>query len=146
MATDIKYIAPSDLDVNQKIGVAYPLTGINGKLFSSNSITSEQIKTDLIMLLMTTKGERYMLPDYGTNYKKSLFENDEDAILEILDSETNIAVSKWLPIVIIKDIQVRRDDVNEHTFFLKVTYTTQLDQTKEDDLIISINPNTVITT
>ncbi len=145
MAYQIKYIPPDDLKPNQKIGLKYPMVGENGLLFSSNSVTLDQIKTDLIMLLLTTKGERYMLPDYGTNVKRVLFETDENNIIDILDEEIHEAVTKWLPIVIINNIDVRRDTVDEHLFYVKIQYTTRLDTNQSEQIIISLNPNTVVT-
>jgi hypothetical protein len=141
----IQHIAPEDFVADQRIGLKYPFTNTNNDLFDSNFLTSDQIKTDLIMLLLTSKGERFMLPSYGNEIKKVLFSNDESEIISLLDTEIRISVENWLPIVLIKKVDVRRDSVNEHMFYVKIDYTTKLDTNQQETIIISLNPDKVIT-
>ena len=70
----------------------------------------ERAKVNLKMLLMTSKGERPMMPTYGSDLKKLLFsQNTEGAVdLEFEDAIVE-ATSIWMPSVIITDVQIDRD-------------------------------------
>ena len=54
---NVKRINPLDLNKNIKIGIPFPLTGDN-VLFNSTVSTKEQVKSNLINLLLTKQGER----------------------------------------------------------------------------------------
>ena len=73
----------------------------------------EKARTNLKMLLMTSKGERPMMPTYGSDLKKILFsQNTEGAVdLEFEDAVIS-ATSTWMPSVIISNVSVDRDPIN----------------------------------
>lgn len=73
----------------------------------------ERANVNLKMLLMTSKGERPMMPTYGSDLKKLLFsQNTEGAVdLEFEDAIVE-ATSIWMPSVIITDVQIDRDLIN----------------------------------
>lgn len=73
----------------------------------------EKARTNLKMLLMTSKGERPMMPTYGSDLKKILFsQNTEGAVdLEFEDAVVS-ATSTWMPSVIITNVGVDRDPIN----------------------------------
>ena len=66
-------VNPLDLQKNIVIGVSLPFNakGVFNKTYS----TKEQIKSNLINLLLTDKGERIMNPEFGADLRRSLFEN-----------------------------------------------------------------------
>lgn len=66
----------------------------------------DQIKSDLLILLMTNPGERVMLPQFGTPLNKFLFEpNDELVIREVRDAIIT-SIKAWEPRVTITNIDV----------------------------------------
>ena len=64
-------VNPLDLRRNIAIGVSLPFKGP----FTSTFTTKDQIKSNLINLLLTNKGERVMNPTFGCDIKKQLFQN-----------------------------------------------------------------------
>ena len=66
-------ISPLDLNKNVKIGVAFPLDEVN--LFTGTQTVKEQVKSNLINLLLTVKGERVNQPRFGVGIRNLLFEN-----------------------------------------------------------------------
>ncbi len=74
---------------------------VTGKTIGNQSnILSRQegirlIKNDLLQLLMTTPGSRYMRPDFGTNLKSSLFEPLDQQLLSSIKSSISTAIAKF---------------------------------------------------
>ena len=64
---------PLDLNKNVRIGVAFPLNEQN--LAQGTLTTKEQVKHNLISLLLTIQGERYHQPNFGVGIKHLLEEN-----------------------------------------------------------------------
>lgn len=131
-------INPDDFNSNTGIGVDLPLVSDNINTFKLNYQTLDQIKADLKNLILTNQGERYMLPTYGTTLREVLFELDPDSILSQVRTIITDAVQRWLPIVIITDLQLFQDNKNEHKFFIELKYTTQYDQSVIDEINIDI--------
>jgi hypothetical protein len=66
----------------------------------------DQIKSDLLILLLTNPGERVMLPNFGTPLKKLFFEqNDEIILLQARDMIIN-SIKTWEPRVAISAVEV----------------------------------------
>ena len=48
-------------------GITFPFTdSFNGQYLDLTDYAKEEVRTDLIHLLLTRKGSRYFLPDFGT--------------------------------------------------------------------------------
>ena len=67
-------IDPLDLDKRKAIGVKVPFT--KKGVFQFNYTTKDQIKSNLINLLLTSPGERYHEPTYGVGLRDILFESN----------------------------------------------------------------------
>ena len=62
----------------KKYGLAFPIgTSTTGGYFAKNSGT-QLVKNNLKQLILTSKGERVMLPNFGMNLKNYLFEQLDD--------------------------------------------------------------------
>jgi phage baseplate assembly protein W len=87
------------------LGVSYPITRHHRGYFHTQG-TVEQIKSDLLILLLTYPGERVMLPDFGTPLKDLVFEPN-DFLLEKKAREIIAgSIRKWEHRVRIDDIEV----------------------------------------
>jgi len=62
-------VNPLDLQGNIAIGISLPFSGPSGP-FNKTYSTADQIKSNLINLLLTDKGERVFNPDFGVDLKK----------------------------------------------------------------------------
>jgi len=62
-------------------------------------------------LLLTSRGERVMQPNFGTGLKELLFEQIDDELFgDRIKSTILDSVSFWLPYVTIEDIEVEMTD------------------------------------
>jgi phage baseplate assembly protein W len=87
------------------LGVPYPtVRNPLGYWYSQSGI--DQIKSDMLCLLLTNPGERVMLPEFGTPLRKLLFEMN-DAVL--VDEARNMIINslkRWEPRIAVQNIEV----------------------------------------
>lgn len=89
------------------IGIMLPFNTTNG-VFKSTYVTMDQVVSNLQLLLLTAKGERYGQPDYGTDLRTILFEpvTDEEQFIRSIESEIGNAINYWMPYVGIRQLVV----------------------------------------
>jgi phage baseplate assembly protein W len=119
-------VNPLDLQGNIAIGVSLPFSGPSGP-FNSTYSTKDQIKSNLINLLLTNKGERIMNPEFGANLNTVLFEgiteNTYSRIRELIYSNVNMFLSD----VQITDIIIVGEEDN-NTINITVKYKLRISQ------------------
>ena len=115
-------INPLDINKNVTIGVAFPLDENN--LFKGTKTVQEQIKTNLINLLLTEPGERLYTPNYGAGLKSLLFEPNIDQ--DNLNSKINQQINFYIPEISLINTQVNFIE-DEHKLFITVSYRSNLD-------------------
>ena len=91
------------------LGLPYPIIKTpRGLLAQSNGV--DQIKADLLQLLLTTPGERVMTPLFATPLKRLMFEQG-DLSLEIQAVDIIAeAIRNWEPRVILNNIRASAGD------------------------------------
>jgi phage baseplate assembly protein W len=96
-----------DTKLSKPIGVTIPFNNPNGIFFQSFT-NRTQVYSNLKNLLLTAKGERYMLPEFGTEIRFILFENisSEEEFQERIKGDITEAISTWMPYLIIQDLEV----------------------------------------
>ena len=93
------------------VGIMMPYVKGDNGYFQQTYSDITRVYTNLKMLLMTSKGERPMMPTYGSDLKSLLFNpNVEDYIDEIFLDSVVDATEKWMPEVIIYEVNVERND------------------------------------
>ena len=99
-------IDPLDLKENDKvaIGVTLPFDGY--AVFNQSFTTKEQVKSNLLNLMLTSPGERLMNPNFGIGIRDLIFENviDQESLRNrIIDSAL-----EYVPEVEILNVNVQR--------------------------------------
>lgn len=91
--------------MNKFLGLQYPLMKTPRGLMAQKTGV-DQIKADLIQLLLTNPGERVMMPTFGTALRKLQFQPNDSA-LEI-EAKNMIAqsIKEWEPRIEIQNIAV----------------------------------------
>ena len=117
-------INPLDLNKNIKIGVAFPLDGEN--MFLGTENVKEQIKANLLNLLLTYPGERINLPKYGVGLKNLLFEQNID--LETLKEKITNQINNYIPNIKLENMGINESG-DKHTIQISLSYIYILDGT-----------------
>ena len=128
-------INPLDSNKNVRIGVAFPLNETN--LFQGTQTFKEQVKTNLINVLLTEPGERINEPNFGVGLKGLLFEQNINK--EGLDDVINQQVNFYIPQIELVETVVMSE---EHTISIKLTYKFLLDNTN-NAVQLNFNSNDV---
>lgn len=74
--------------------------------YTLNKTYEDMIKQNLKMLLLTSPGERIMLPDFGVGFKRFLFEPYRQETIESIIFEIQGQVEKYMPFVEVVNIRV----------------------------------------
>jgi phage baseplate assembly protein W len=91
------------------LGMPYPIVKHPlGLLRTQGGIN--QIKSDLLVLLLTEPGERVMLPGFGTPLKKFLFEPNDSTLVENVRNSIAESIRKWEPRIRVTAIQVTNSE------------------------------------
>lgn len=114
-------------------GVNFPFgDSDNGDFLKLTETPELEIKSNLIHLLLTKKGSRYYLPDFGTNLYQYIFETLDDITMGKIEDEIIDAVEKYIPNLTINKIVIEKfydqiefvdNDQLQHTIKINLDYT-----------------------
>jgi len=128
-------VNPLDLQKNIAIGVSLPFNGPG--VFNSTYTTKDQIKSNLVNLLLTDIGERIMNPEFGCNLKKFLFEGITEDNLELLVDNISNSIAIFIPEITVTNITVvPNPDYN--LIDLSINYVVNISQTP-DQVTVQFN-------
>ena len=134
MAFNVKRIDPLDLQPRKAIGVSLPFSGKG--VFNSTYTSKDAIKTNLINLLLTGNGERYLNPFLGTGLRSYLFENITEDTLRRAKADITNTINVYFPRVEILELQITSEpDTNTFITFLRYRVT---ESDIQDEIIINI--------
>jgi phage baseplate assembly protein W len=77
-----------------------------GDYLGLTEFQQDEIRSDLIHLLLTRKGTRYFLPDFGTRLYEYIFEPLDGPTFAQLEAEIRESVTTYIPNLKITSIQV----------------------------------------
>jgi len=107
-------------------GINFPFRdSFEGDYLSLSQSNDQEIRSNLIHLLLTRKGTRYYLPDFGTRLYEFLFEPLDGPTFTELESEIRDAVNKYIPGITITSVTITPGSLGEED---KGTYIGENDQ------------------
>ena len=118
MAFNPQLINPIDLNPNLAVGVNLPFSGPS--VFTSNYLTSQAIKNNLINYFLTNPGEIPLNPTFGGGLRSFIFQQISENSLDGLKENVSLKLETYFPNVIINSLDVlKRDDENSVVVQLK---------------------------
>ncbi len=86
-------------------GINFPFQDSKeGKYLSLSQTADEEIRTDLLHLILTRKGSRYYLPDFGTRIYEFIFEPMDGTTFQAIKEDIKLSVEKYIPNLTINEI------------------------------------------
>ena len=114
-------------------GAPYPITKHpRGFLHSQKGI--DQVRSDMLILLLTNPGERVMLPTYGTPLRDLMFEPNDATIKEQARDMIIASITEWEPRIAVTDIEIltepdramlSKEETGEsldHALYIRITF------------------------
>ena len=145
-------------------GLTYGLTfpfrdSFDGKYLDLSDYNEQEIRSNLIHLLLSRKGSRYYLPDFGTRLYEFIFEPMDGPTFSEIEAEIRASVEDYIPNITITNISVTSADMGEedkgtyvdgderiyrvpgiglkeHTAKVKIEYTISDDVFNASDFVI----------
>ena len=93
--------------VAQFRGIAFPLQKGTDS-FPAKAEDADLILQSILQILSTTRGERIMRPEFGSNIHKFIFANNTDFLASLIAAEAESAISRFEPRVAIREIRAER--------------------------------------
>ncbi|MFA5207123.1 MAG: GPW/gp25 family protein [Candidatus Paceibacterota bacterium] len=86
--------------------ITYPIRDdvSTNSYFLMSKVTKDAFSSDLLLLLLTQKGERYYEPDYGTDLLKYIFEPNDNLDANDVEQEIKRIVSAYIPALTINKV------------------------------------------
>ena len=107
------------------IGIDYPFReSPKGYYLNLTTTDADEVRGNLMHLLLTNKGERFMMPEFGTDLIKYIYEPMNSKTLTDLKLEINDTIKKYIPNLQLDDIVVEPMDSNEYAVLVTIKYTT----------------------
>ncbi len=102
-------------------GIDFPFRDSQkGDYLSMTEIPEKEVRANLVHLLLTKKGSRYFLPDFGTRIYEYIFDQNDIITFNLIEEEIREGVKKYIPNLDINSIDVMSaeddPDSDEKTF------------------------------
>jgi phage baseplate assembly protein W len=97
-------------------GITFPFRdSFDGKYLDLTDFEDQEVRSSLIHLLLTRKGARYFLPDFGTRLYEYIFEPLDGPTFNQIESEIRDSVGKYIPNLQINTISITDASTEEGT-------------------------------
>ncbi len=123
------------------VGITIPYSRGEGDGFFAQTYSMlERARTNLAFLLMTAKGERPMMPTYGSDLRALLFNpNTPDYVDELFEDAVKDAAETWMSEVNILSVVTTRDlENNPYVATLNITFSLSNIPDSEQELEIKV--------
>lgn len=88
-------------------GIDYPFRDSSkGDYVKLTESPEREVRANLIHLILTRKGTRYYLPDFGTRIYEYIFEQNDVVTFNLIEEEIRDGVRKYIPNLDINSINI----------------------------------------
>lgn len=116
------------MGVIQRYGIKYPFTSDNEEniFLDLNNSEAECIKSKVLHVIFTPKGQKIRDPEFGTNLIQFIFSQNDSITIAEVKKEISSCVSKYVPEVVFKNINVYKDEENENSIIVTIDYDVKI--------------------
>jgi phage baseplate assembly protein W len=88
-------------------GIDYPFRDSRkGDFLRMTETPEKEVRANLLHLLLTRKGSRYYLPDFGTRLYEYIFDQNDVVAYNLIEDEIRESVRKYIPNLDINSINI----------------------------------------
>lgn len=113
----------------QRYGIKFPInvSSEDMTLFDLSHTRAEQVKSELMHLIFTPRGQRLRKPDFGTRLIQFIFNPNDSQTWGDVVSEIKETVKMWIPDCNVQEVEVAEFEEGL-TLYARIKYTL-----KEED-------------
>lgn len=106
-------------------GIKYPFRRDDFQHFyvDVNNTTAEKVRSQLMHIIFTPKGQRIRQPEFGTDLIKYIFDQNEGITWEAVKTEVREAVNRWATNITINNLQVVKNENDEAEIYVRIDYS-----------------------
>lgn len=125
--------------VRQQYGIKYPFTTNldNGQFIDINLSIKSKIRSIVMHIVFTPKGQKIRDPEFGTDLIKSIFDPNEEKSWEKIKEEISKSLAKYLPSVSLNNIEMLKNEEDAHEVYVKIQYSIKTDSGIQSDSVIT---------
>lgn len=88
-------------------GIDFPFRDSRyGEYLKTTETPQREVRANIIHLLLTRKGSRYFLPDFGTRIYEYIFEQNDVVSFSQIEEEIREGIRKFIPNVEVKSLEI----------------------------------------
>lgn len=108
-------------------GIKYPFTSedVENYFVDLNSSKKDYIRSILMHVIFTPKGQKLRDYEFGTNLIRFIFEPNDNTTWESIKNEVSDVVSRYLSGVKLNDIQIVQSELDYNEIYVRIDYTVQ---------------------
>ena len=129
----------NDLNPDVRIGLKLPFERGRAGLFAQSETTLEQAGSNVKNLLLTSKGERLMQPDFGSNLRDLLFEQYTEDLEIRITEEIQEAMSTWLPYIVISKVDIIQDETNTNQIKVDLDFSLNYEPNRFESITLNFD-------
>jgi phage baseplate assembly protein W len=126
----------------QYYGIKFPFTKDNNDeiYLDPNENFIDKAKSDMFHAIFTPKGQRYRMPDFGTNLIRFIFEDNTQTTWDKIRDDISATAEKYVPAVKVTDVVLYTECEDDHQVFvnIKFTVTNGISITDEQELTVKL--------
>lgn len=129
------------MTTKQYFGITYPFTSNGYQHFYTdvNASIKEKVRSQLMHVVFTPKGQRIRNPEFGTDLIKYIFDTSDTTTWEAVKQEVNDSVKRWTNNIDIKNIQIVKNDNDETEVYVRLDYSvTEGNKSTDDSVVIQL--------
>lgn len=109
----------------KQYGIKYPFTAQDseGYFLDINHDIKEKVKSDLMHVIFTPKGQKLRDPEFGTDLIRYIFEPNDGETWGSVKNEITEAVKKYVKGATLKDIAVLQNEEETREIFVRIDYS-----------------------
>ena len=110
--------------ITQKYGIKYPFTSNNedGTYLDLNDTFAEGVKSQVLHVVFTPKGQKLRDPDFGTNLIRYIYSPSDTITFNDVKTELTTQINKYVPSVEFRDVTIYNSETEEGGIIVIVEY------------------------
>ena len=125
----------------QLFGIKYPFIAddVHGYYVAANHTVAEKVRSQLMHIVFTPKGQRIRNPEFGTDLIKYIFDQNDGMTWDAVKTEVSESVARWATNINLKDIRVVKSEEDDSQVFVRLDYSvTEGNKTTNDSVVVEL--------